>query len=268
MAKKEKLSSEERFEEYYRQIYGPRWDCLKEAMLKESSPISLPGDLAEPYYMDKASILAASILPISENSFVLDMCAAPGGKTLVLALKLNGTGSLISNDRSAARRNRLISVVNSCLKPSYRSVVKVTGHDSTTWSLYEKEVYDSILLDAPCSSERHVICDASALSQWSPNRPKQLSTQQFAMLAAAFDAAKDGGYILYSTCSINPVENQMVIEKLHKKRAGLFEEVNMIDINPSLSSESEDCGHGRIVLPDVQNGCGPLYFCLIRKELK
>ena len=268
MARREKLSGEQRFEQYYGEIYGQRWPVLKEALLRPTNPVSLSDKLVEPYYMDKASILAASILPISESNDVLDMCAAPGGKTLSIALRLGGKGSLVSNDRSAARRNRLLTVIQSCLPEELRTNIKVTGHDSTKWSLYEKSAYDRILLDAPCSSERHVLTDQSALSIWSPNRPKLLAIQQFAMLASALDAARDGGYILYSTCSICPLENEQVIEKLHSKRRGLFEEIDMIAEHPELEKESEKLEHGRIVLPDAQDGAGPLYFCLIRKNDK
>ncbi len=265
MPRKEKLSGEQRFEQYYGELYGSRWPNLRDALLQETNPISLSDELKSPYYMDKASILAASMLPISENNEVLDMCAAPGGKTLTIALRLKGTGSLVSNDRSAARRNRLLKVLDDCLPPEYRSVVKVTGHDSTTWSLHEREAYDRILLDAPCSSERHVLTDRAALSIWSPNRPKQLAIQQFAMLAAALDAVRPGGYILYSTCSICRLENELVMEKLCKKRSGLFEEVDMLELRPDLGELSEPLDHGRIVLPDSHDGAGPLYFCLLRK---
>lgn len=295
MSKKDKnsLSGSQKFDLYYSEIYGSRWPALKASMLEESKPVSL-GDylasgeldslgvgsvgessgvessvggapLAEPYYMDKASIWAASILPVSANNKVLDMCAAPGGKTLVLATKLSGKGKLISNDRSAQRRTRLSKVINTCLPEALRQNITVTGHDSTTWSLYEKDVYDCVLLDAPCSSERHVLTDPSALSIWSPSRPKHLAIQQFAMLCAALDAAVNGGYILYSTCSINPVENEMVIDKLFKKRSGLFEEVSITEVSPFVASKSEERPHGRIVLPDVASSCGPLYFCLLKK---
>lgn len=259
------LSGAEKFDLYYSEIYGSRWEALRAAMQCESNPISLSDTLASPYYMDKASILAASILPIEENNKVLDMCAAPGGKTLVLAMKLNGTGKLISNDRSAQRRTRLAKVINTCLSEPLRQNITVTGHDSTTWSLYEKDEYDCILLDAPCSSERHVLVDSVALSIWSPSRPKHLAIQQFAMLCAALDAAVPGGYILYSTCSINPIENELVIEKLCKKRRGLFEEVLIETVAPKVAAFSEARPHGKIILPDTSEGCGPLYFCLLKK---
>ena len=266
MAKREKLSGEQRFEQYYGELYGNRWPSLREALLQPSNPVSLSEQLIEPYYMDKASILAASILPISENNCVLDMCAAPGGKTLSIALRLCGKGSLTANDRSASRRNRLLNVIQSCLPPELSKNIKVTGHDSTKWSLYEKNAYDRILLDAPCSSERHVLTDPSALAIWGPNRPKQLAIQQFAMLASALDAATEGAYILYSTCSICNLENELVIEKLASRRKGLFEEIDMLEDHPELENLSEKLEHGRIVLPDRQNGCGPLYFCLLRKK--
>ena len=163
MSRKERQSGEERFEQYYSDLYGERWPRLRQALLSPNQSVSLSDRLLTPYYMDKASILAAEILPISENNKVLDMCAAPGGKTLSIALRLNGTGLLVSNDRSASRRNRLINVLDTHLEPKLRSVVKVTGHDSTQWSLHEKDAYDRILLDAPCSSERHVLNDASEL---------------------------------------------------------------------------------------------------------
>lgn len=259
MAKKEKLSGCEKFNSYYSEIYGERWNDIKAAFARESSPISLSESLKEPYYMDIASIKAASCLPVKDGDKVLDMCAAPGGKTLVLAMKLKGSGQLISNDRSAARRNRLINVIQSCLPEDWNKNIKVTGHDSSKWTLYEQNEYDCILLDAPCSSERHVINDEKALDIWGTSRPKQLSIQQFAMLASALDAVKVGGYILYSTCSINPLENQMVIEKLESKRSGKFEEVN------TDADDAEKLSFGRIYMPDRTNGTGPLYFCLLRR---
>lgn len=260
MSKKEKLNGKDKFEQYYSEVWAERWKSLKNAMLEDSNPVLLSEHLSSPYYMDRASITAASMLPVKQGDSVLDMCAAPGGKTLVLAMKLNGTGALTSNDRSASRRNRLISVINSCLPEELKKNIKVTGYDSSKWSLYEKDAYDCILLDAPCSSERHVLNDESALSIWGTNRPKVLSIQQFAMLAAALDVVRTNGYILYSTCSVNPMENQNVISKLYSKRAGRFEECIM-----NLPPEAEKLEHGAIILPDKANGTGPLYFCLIRR---
>ncbi|AEV28531.1 tRNA/rRNA cytosine-C5-methylase [Sphaerochaeta pleomorpha str. Grapes] len=247
------------FESYYRQIFEDRWPALKEALLVDRKPIAYKDGLEAEYYLDEASVIAAKLLDVQSKDSVLDMCAAPGGKTLVLASLLKGTGSLTANDRSSARRSRLRNVIDSHVPEVWKASISVTGHDASKWGLYEQEMYDRILLDAPCSSERHVLCDPAALKQWTPSRPKHLAIQQFAMLAAALEAVKIGGYILYSTCALIPLEDELVIEKLFSKREGRFELV------PIEAPFSEKRTYGSIILPDTSGGKGPLYFCLIRR---
>ncbi|MBK5200223.1 MAG: RsmB/NOP family class I SAM-dependent RNA methyltransferase [Spirochaetaceae bacterium] len=257
--KKIKLPPMERFDNYYTTYYKDRWTTLKEALLVKSSPIELKEELLKPYYMDEASIICAKLLDVQKDDLVLDMCAAPGGKTLILASELKGSGLLISNDRSSKRRARLHNVINDHLKPEYQVNIKVSAHDASKWGIFEKNIYDKILLDAPCSSERHVLATPSALEMWSPNRPKHLAIQQFAMLASALDAVKPGGLILYSTCAITPQEDEEVIEKLFKKRNGKF---TLIDFDAQFTEKRK---YGQIILPDTSKGKGPLYFCLIKK---
>ena len=299
--KQKKTAGADLFEKYYSEIYLERWERLKASLLLEKEPVSLSNALLTPYYMDAASIIASSVLAErisaqlskrntqNEDSFkVLDMCAAPGGKTLVLALKLmeyqtklNLDWTLIANDRSADRRARLAAVLKNSLPEKVCERIKTTGHDATRWGLYEKNTYDAILLDAPCSSERHVIQDEKALSQWSLHRPKELAIRQYAMLSAAFDAVKDGGYILYSTCSINPEENTEVIKKLFKRKDGMVEEIKHneesgktrpCDTGSAVNAKPDDIvcfteklEKGNIILPDRSGGFGPIYFCLLRK---
>jgi 16S rRNA C967 or C1407 C5-methylase (RsmB/RsmF family) len=260
MSKKNKnINPAVEFDNYYKSLYDLRWDKLKESLLKEKKNIEYSENLLKPYFFDEASLFCANLLEISEGDNILDMCAAPGGKSLVLASKLKGNGHLTSNDRSRTRRSRLHNVIKTHLCDEYRENISVTGHDATKWGLYEQNIYDKILLDAPCSSERHVLGDSSYLNKWSLNRPKHLSYQQFAMLAAALEAVKIGGIILYSTCAITPLEDEDVIRKLYKKRSGRFELINFdCDI-------AEDREYGKIVLPDVSENRGPLYFCLIRR---
>lgn len=247
------------FDRYYGDIYGERWTRLCPALLDERMPVEFSAGLVQPYFMDEASIIAARTLPVRPDDMVLDMCAAPGGKSLVLATQLGPDGSLVANDRSAARRKRLHAVLDGCLSPETRAKVTISGHDASRWGLYEQDVYDAVLLDAPCSSERHVLTTPSALAQWSPSRPKRLAVQQFAMLAAALSAVKTGGYILYSTCALAPVENEQVVQKLLERRNGRCE---VLPLHPE-TGEAREAGH--IILPDTADGRGPLYFCLIRR---
>ncbi len=256
---KKEAEGEKLFELHYQNIYAERWPTLRQALLEERNPVPFNDHLEATYYLDEASIIAARLLGVQEGDHVLDMCAAPGGKTLVMASALQGSGRLVANDRSATRRGRLKIVLKNHLPQPWQEHVQVTGHDATKWGLYEQGIYDRVLLDAPCSSERHVLNDPKALHMWRPSRPKALAIQQFAMLAAALEAVKVGGFILYSTCSIEPAENEGVIEKLFVKRAGRFA------IEHLSAPEAEGCLYGSIILPDSSGGRGPLYFCLIRR---
>lgn len=263
MSVKQKIS----FEQYYFEIYGSRWDILKSALLEEPAGFCLMENLLKPYYLDKASAAAAAALDVQPEEHVLDMCAAPGGKTLLLASALCGTGSLTSNDRSSVRRRRLRDVIETHLPPLLRENITVSGHDATRWGLFEQNIYDRILLDAPCSSEEHVMKSKPHLAQWSPARTRQLSIQAHAMLAAAVDAVKPGGTILYSTCALSPLENDGVINKLLKKRSDRVH-VDLISPEAAFLNDlfAESTEHGVHIMPDKNRGYGPIYMTRLIKN--
>ena len=175
---KEKLSGEQGFEQYYSDLYKERWQELKQAFSKPSDSIEykVPG-AQKSYFLDSASILAALCLPLNEAQDILDLCAAPGGKTLVLASRMTADAKLSSNERSPQRKHRLATVVEECLPPQLSERITVSCSDGSTWCTRQSECFDSILLDAPCSSERHVIADPKYLSQWSPSRIKTVAFQ-------------------------------------------------------------------------------------------
>ena len=253
------MKQKEDFDSYYKNIWGERWTALKEAFGGESDYCTLSEGLLKPYYLDRASLYPAKALDVQSGDSVLDMCAAPGGKTLVLALAKGKEGHLVANDKSADRRMRLKNVITEHLPPEIAETVDITGFDATTWGLYQQNMYDRILLDAPCSSERHVLSSPHYLSQWTPARTKQLAIRQFAMLAAALDAVKPGGRIVYSTCSISPLENDGVVEKLFKKRKDMFD---IINFKPETGEKTR---YGIHILPDT-TGAGPIYYCGIEKR--
>jgi len=250
----------EAFDTYYATLYGERWPALRDAMKQPASHVELKLGGSRTYFLDAASVAAADLMigalrtntETSANPAtpqrLLDLCAAPGGKALVLAAHMGEHATLTANERSAARRARLKTVLDEHLPADVRSRVHVTGHDATKWCLYEKDAYDAILLDAPCSSERHLLQNPAHLTDWSPARSKQLAQRQYAMLASALDVVKIGGCILYSTCSINPQENEGVVERLLAKRKGRV-----------------GVCHAAITLPDQQDNQGPLYACLLKR---
>ena len=245
------------FDTWYAEQLGDRWPDLREALAKERQFHELADGLTRSYFLDEGSYMAAKAVGVEPGDKILDMCAAPGGKTLSLALDLSGHGHLVANDRSSARRLRLKHVLDSHLPAQTRALVDVTGHDARKWGLYEQNSYDRVLLDAPCSSERHVLSAPDHLARWSPARTKQLAMQAHAMLVAAHDAVIPGGMVLYATCALSPLENDGVVQKLLKKRKMLVAAIEM--------PWGESTDYGWQIWPDTAGGRGPIYLSRLVK---
>jgi 16S rRNA C967 or C1407 C5-methylase (RsmB/RsmF family) len=238
-------------------LFAPARYVSLESEQKISATVD-PKGLLDFYFMDPASIAAANALEVQEGDEVLDLCAAPGGKSLVLAEQLRNSGRLVSNEMSDKRRGRLRAVLEDYLPPETLERVTVTGHDGVRWCLHETEAFDRVLVDAPCSGERHLLADASEMKLWSPARSKNLAVRQYALLASAHAVVRKGGRIVYSTCSISPLENDAVIARLLKKREG---EVRVLTPEISIGEKTE---HGWMLLPDL-TGYGPIYFAVLER---
>ena len=276
-AGKEKLSGADGFEQYYGELYGERWQALKDSFAGEGSAVEYHVTGAEKsYFLDSASVLAALCLPLNEATDLLDLCAAPGGKTLVLASRMPQDANLSSNERSPERKHRLATVVQTCLPPEISERVKTSCSDGATWCTRQSECFDRILLDAPCSSERHVIADSKYLNSWSPSRIKTVTTEQWALLSSAYRLLSPEGILLYSTCALCPEENDGMIERLFKKFNKEGDAFTLLEPAPDLSQVSdfapgltlpgfEKTKYGYMIMPDKQNGAGPIYFSIIKK---
>ena len=217
MKRSKQVSGAAAFEAYYSALFGGRWQALREALLQETQPVAFSVRGGKPYYLDQASICAAQALPPIDAGSYLDTCAAPGGKTLVLASGMGQGAQIQANELSRARRARLLTVLDEHLPADIRTRIDVTGYDAATLPRYRQAHYDRILLDAPCSSERHVITDEKYLACWTPARIKMLAQRQWALLSAAFLLLKQGGFLVYATCALADAENDGVVQKLLKK---------------------------------------------------
>lgn len=274
--KPEKLSGAEGFNKYYGQLYGQRWEALKAAFEKENQPVEYKILGAEKsYFLDSASVLAALCLPLKGGENILDLCAAPGGKTLVLASRMDADAKLSSNERSPERKHRLSVVVDTCLPTEISERVQTSCSDGSTWCTRQTQCFDRILLDAPCSSERHVYNDPKYLKDWSLSRIKTVTTEQWALLSSAYRLLQPEGILLYSTCALCPQENDEMIERLYKKFNKDGAAFELLNPAPDLSEiegftkitlpEYEKTKYGYQILPDLSGGAGPIYFSIIKK---
>lgn len=291
-----KLCGRDGFEAWYGEVFGGRWQNLRSALLKEprATEYRVPG-AQKSYFLDSASILAALCLPLEGADSILDLCAAPGGKTLVLASRMDDDAHLYSNERSPARKCRLSAVVSECLPQEISGRVTVSCSDGAAWCRNHGECFDRILLDAPCSSERHVFNDEKYLSQWSPSRIKSVAMEEWALLSSAYRMLAPGGIMVYSTCALAPEENDGIVRRLVRKFGGREKSDDFSDragkSGPAamsapvfLSPEPEaaeiagfvpedfalpayqSTEFGYQVLPDVADGAGPIYFSVIQKQ--
>lgn len=167
------------------------------------------------YFLDRSSLLAPLLLPLKPGMKILDMCSAPGGKLLAMIFRGIQNLSFVANDLSAARSNRLKKVILDYVP--HDIPISFAAKDGSLIGLKQPGIYDAVLLDAPCSSEAHVIKDQGLLAKFSGLR-KTLPHRQYALLCSAIMATKKGGHIMYATCSINQNENEDIIKRILKKK--------------------------------------------------
>jgi len=250
------------FDEFYSELYAERWTTLKQSLLADEVKVQRSCFAGHAhYFMDQASIRAAEALRVQPGDQVLDICAAPGGKTLILLERLQGKGSLIANEWSRDRRGRLEKVIEDHVPAEYRQCVQVTGFDGNQFGLKKENTFDRVLLDAPCSSERHLLHDDPTMNDWKESRTKQLAMRQYSLLCSALLALKPGGTLVYSTCSISNLENDGVIERLLKKKSDSV----ILDSDVSDLRDLEKTQFGFQIFPDCAQGAGPIYFSRLKK---
>lgn len=252
---------EEFFEAWYKERFKSRWEGLKQALRAPVRQVALSEGLLRPYFLDAGSVEAVSLLPVIENARYLDLCAAPGGKSLYIATTLLKNSFLTCNEFSRERKARLHKVITEHLPEAISTKIQITGHDASRWSRYEKDAFDCILLDAPCSSERHVLNSPAHLAEWTPARIKNLAQRQWSLLSGAYLVLKTGGYLLYSTCALSYEENDGQIERLLKK----YSNVSILQVSRN-DAFGEKTKFGFHVLPDSSEGAGPIYYALIKKS--
>jgi len=163
------------------------------------------------YIQDLSSGVAISEMEIcpSNDVSILDMAAAPGGKTTHIAQKLNNLGKIVACEPNL---NRLPSLVFNLSRMGVRNALVLKINSENIMQLGIK--FDRILLDAPCTCEGVILKDESRKRSRTIRDLNICSDRQKRMILAGFQALKPGGIMLYSTCSFAPEENEMIIQYL------------------------------------------------------
>ncbi|WP_273324994.1 RsmF rRNA methyltransferase first C-terminal domain-containing protein [Vallitalea guaymasensis] len=194
---------------------------------KEDLPSKHPYYYAGLYYLQEPSAMTpAELFGIEPYDKVLDLCAAPGGKSTELGAKLKGTGVLVSNDISASRAKSLLKNIE--LAGISNSIV--LSETPEKLSNYFPEYFDKILIDAPCSGEGMFRKDNSMIKNWSEESVDYYSDIQNGILPYAAEMLKPGGYMMYSTCTFSPSENEKTISKFLDEHED-FELANLPDFD-------------------------------------
>ena len=172
---------------------------------EDDKPAKHPYYFAGLYYLQEPSAMTpASILPIEHGDKVLDVCAAPGGKSTELGARLGGTGLLVSNDISASRAKALLKNIE---VSGIGNVVITCEEPGKLISSFES-FFDKILIDAPCSGEGMFRKDNKLIKSWQMNGPEYFAAIQKSILSQAAQMLKPGGYMLYSTCTFSKLEDE------------------------------------------------------------
>jgi len=159
------------------------------------------------YIQEPSAMLPAALLPAEPGDKVLDMCAAPGGKSTALGAKLKGEGLLVSNDISYSRAKALLRNIEAFgIKNSL-----VISENPKNLAARLPEYFDKILIDAPCSGEGMFHKKPSMTESWEKTGPEFYSEIQREIICYGADMLKPGGYMVFSTCTFSPLEDEGTI---------------------------------------------------------
>ncbi|MDL2217521.1 RsmB/NOP family class I SAM-dependent RNA methyltransferase [Christensenellaceae bacterium OttesenSCG-928-M15] len=201
------------------------WPLTPSAFVEESFLIGGPAEhigkhpyhMAGLFYMQEPSATRpVALLAPAPHMRVLDLCAAPGGKSTQIAARLKGEGLLVANEPVPSRANILCSnlermgatnAITACMKPEALAV-------------HFPSYFDAILVDAPCSGEGMFRKEPQAVLEWSPAHVLACAKRQAQILDCAAGMLKEGGRLVYSTCTFSTEENELTVRAFLKQHPG------------------------------------------------
>lgn len=213
------------------------------------------------YYVQEASSMflgyAFSLLvDVSSNPIVLDLCAAPGGKSTHLATSLSGHGLLVANEVIG---QRVAPLRENLTKWGFGNVVITNSDPSCFGNL--RGLFDAICVDAPCSGEGMFRKDSQAVHEWSSDNVAMCQARQRQILSSVFSSLKENGLLFYSTCTYNRLEDEDNVDWICKELGA-----ELVPVNFDLSWGITDSGSGYHFYPHKTRGEG-FFLAVLRKSV-
>jgi NOL1/NOP2/sun family putative RNA methylase len=177
---------------------------------QEDAPGKYPYHEAGVYYMQEPSAMApAAYLDAQPGEKILDLCAAPGGKSTQIAAAMKGEGLLVSNEIHPARAKILSENIE---RMGIRNCMVINESPQTLAGIWEA-YFDRIMVDAPCSGEGMFRKNELACEEWSTDNVRLCASRQLEILSCAASMLRPGGRLVYSTCTFAPEENEGTISR-------------------------------------------------------
>ncbi|XP_068882103.1 tRNA (cytosine(34)-C(5))-methyltransferase, mitochondrial isoform X2 [Aphelocoma coerulescens] len=228
-----------------------------------------PGKLKEYYLLNAASLLPVLALEVKDGEDVLDLCAAPGGKSVAI-LQCACPGHFHCNEYDDLRSRWLEQTIESFIPDALINLVMVSKLDGRKIGDLQPESYDKVLVDAPCSNDRSWLFSADPQQAvLRLMQRKELSSLQFQLLRSAVKALRPGGSLVYSTCTLSKAENSDVINLILNSCRNVMP-VDISELARGVSQEftflSGMQQHELLVLPGKGRAWGPMYVAKLKKR--
>lgn len=209
------------------------------------------------YIQEPSASSVVEFLDVKPNEKILDMCAAPGGKSTQIAIKMNNTGTLVSNEYDFSRAKILLSNIE---RLGIKNTV-VTSMDTTKLCEKFEGFFDRVLVDAPCSGEGMFKKYPESIKEWSLSNVYACAKRQLEILENAHFALKENGILIYSTCTLNTIENEEVVLKFLNKH----NDMELVKIDAEFGSKGIGCNNVLRIMP-YDGGEGQFIAKFVKKS--